>query len=38
MSPVGPDYNRAEYLPERRAMMIHWASHLDAIFSRRISD
>ena len=24
-------YNRAEYLPERRAMMIHWANHLDKI-------
>jgi hypothetical protein len=22
-------YNRAEYLPERRAMMKHWADHLD---------
>ncbi len=31
-------YNRAEYLPERRAMMIHWANHLDAILSRRIAD
>jgi hypothetical protein len=24
-------HNRAEYLPERRAMMIHWANHLDKI-------
>jgi integrase len=24
-------YNRAEYLPDRRAMMIHWANHLDKI-------
>ena len=24
-------YNRAEYLPERRAMMIHWANDLDKI-------
>ena len=26
-------YNRAEYLSERRAMMNHWASHLDAMAS-----
>jgi len=31
-------YNRAEYLPERRAMMIHWANHLDAILGLRIAD
>jgi integrase len=24
-------YNRAEYLKERRAMMLHWANHLDAM-------
>ena len=24
-------YNRAEYLSERRAMMNHWADHLDAL-------
>jgi integrase len=24
-------YNRAEYLPERRIMMNHWAAHLDRI-------
>ena len=24
-------YNRAEYLTERRAMMNHWADHLDAL-------
>ena len=31
-------YNRAEYLPERRAMMIHWANHLDKIIDdQRIS-
>ena len=24
-------YNRAEYLAERRAMMGHWANHLDAM-------
>ena len=24
-------YNRAEYLGERRAMMNHWADHLDAL-------
>ena len=24
-------YNRAEYLSERRAMMNHWANHLDAV-------
>lgn len=26
-------YNRAEYLRERRAMMNHWANHLDAVVS-----
>jgi integrase len=26
-------YNRAEYLPERREMMIYWANYLDAIAS-----
>jgi len=31
-------YNRAEYLSDRRAMMIHWANHLDAILGRRIAD
>jgi integrase len=31
-------YNRAEYLPERRAMMIHWANHLDAILDQGIAD
>jgi hypothetical protein len=29
--PVRAAYNRAEYLPERRAMMKHWADHLDAL-------
>jgi integrase len=24
-------YNRAEYLTERRAMMKHWANHIDAL-------
>jgi len=24
-------YNRAEYLKDRRAMMIHWADHLDTL-------
>ncbi len=24
-------YNRAEYLPERKRMMQHWADYLDAI-------
>jgi integrase len=28
-------YNRAEYLPERRAMMNHWADHLEEITSNR---
>ena len=29
-------YNRAEYLSERRAMMNHWASHLDAMASGNV--
>ena len=24
-------YNRAEYLSERRAMMKHWADHIEAV-------
>jgi integrase len=28
---VRASYNRAEYLSERRAMMKHWADHLDAV-------
>lgn len=24
-------YNRAEYLPDRKRMMQHWADHLDAL-------
>jgi integrase len=24
-------YNRAEYLSDRRAMMVHWANYLDAL-------
>jgi hypothetical protein len=24
-------YNRAEYLAERRAMMKHWADHVDSL-------
>lgn len=27
-------YNRAEYLPERRAMMNHWADYLDTLAGR----
>ena len=29
-------YNRAEYLGERRAMMIHWADYLDALASGNV--
>jgi integrase len=29
-------YNRAEYLSERRAMMNHWANHLDAMVSANV--
>ncbi len=29
-------YNRAEYLSERRAMMKHWADHLNALVGRNI--
>ena len=29
-------YNRAEYLAERRAMMNHWADHLDALARRNV--
>ena len=29
-------YNRAEYLSERRAMMYHWANHLDALIGKNI--
>jgi integrase len=29
-------YNRAEYLHERRAMMNHWADHLDALAGRNV--
>jgi integrase len=29
-------YNRAEYLSERRAMMKHWADHLDALAGRNV--
>jgi integrase len=28
---VRASYNRAEYLPERRRMMQHWADHLDSL-------
>jgi len=27
-------YNRAEYLPERRKMMVHWANYLDLLRER----
>lgn len=26
-------YNRAEYLPERKKMMRHWADYLDSVRS-----
>jgi hypothetical protein len=29
-------YNRAEYQSERRAMMNHWAKHLDALEGRNV--
>jgi integrase len=29
-------YNRAEYLVERRGMMIHWADYLDALASGNV--
>jgi integrase len=29
-------YNRAEYLVERRAMMIHWADYLDALIGENV--
>lgn len=29
-------YNRAEYLGERRAMMVHWADYLDALASGNV--
>jgi integrase len=29
-------YNRAEYLPERRAMMDRWADYLDALAGRNV--
>ena len=29
-------YNRAEYLKERRVMMLHWADHLDAMVAGNV--
>ncbi len=29
-------YNRAEYLPERRAMMNHWANYLDSLIGTNV--
>jgi integrase len=29
-------YNRAEYVAERRAMMIHWANHLDELMKGNV--
>ena len=29
-------YNRAEYIAERRTMMIHWADHLDSLAGKNV--
>jgi hypothetical protein len=29
-------YNRAEYLAERRAMMVQWANHLDELMKGNV--
>ncbi len=35
---VRASYNYAEYLPERRGMMQHWADYLERLMNRKESE